>query len=71
MLAEHVNPSTTLIYLLDWQNPGPDGSAPHPDHTPRPEFGDFLEVAHSYGFRVIPYANFVSCSPTHPLYPEV
>ena len=70
-LAKHVNPSTTLIYLLGWQNPSPDGSANHPDHTPGPEFGDFLEVAHSYGFRVMPYANPVSCSPTHPLYPEV
>ncbi len=71
MLAEHVNPSTTLIYLLGWQNPSSDGSANHPDHTPGPEFGDFLKIAHSYGFRVMPYANFVSCSPTHPLYPEV
>ena len=70
-LAEHVNPSTTLIYLLGWQNPSSDGSANHPDHTPGPEFGDFLEVAHSYGFRVMPYANVVSCSPTHRLYPEV
>ena len=70
-LAKHVNPSTTLIYLLGWQNPRPDGSANHPDHTPGPEFGTFLEVAHSYGFRVMPYANPVSCSPTHPLYPEV
>ena len=69
-LAEHVNPSTTLIYLLGWRNPSPDGSETLPDHTPNPEFGDFLEVAHSYGFRVMPYANFVSCSPTHPLYPE-
>ena len=69
-LAEHVNPSTTLIYLLDWRQLNPDGSETLPDHTPRSEFGDFLEVAHSYGFRVMPYANFVSCSPTHPLYPE-
>ena len=26
MLAEHVNPSKTLIYLLGWRNPSPDGS---------------------------------------------
>ena len=71
MLAEHVNPSTTLIYLLGWRNPSSDGSETLPDHTPGPEFGTFLEVAHSYGFRVMPYANFVSCEPNHPLYPEV
>ena len=72
MLAEHVNPSTTLIYLLGWRiNPRSDGRESLPDHIPGPEFGAFLELAHSYGFRVMPYANFVSCEPTHPLYPEV
>ncbi len=70
-LAEHVNPSKTLIYLLGWRNPTPDGSETLPDHIPAPEFGAFLEVAHSYGFRVMPYANPVSCEPNHPLYPEV
>ncbi len=70
IVAEHVNPSTTLIYLLGWRKLNPDGSEILPDHTPKPEFGDFLEAAHNYGFRVMPFANFVSCSPTHPLYPE-
>ena len=64
-LAEHVNPSTTLIYLLGWQRN---------DHmnfpTPRSEFGNFLEAAHAYGFRVMPYTNVVSMSPDDPLYPE-
>ena len=71
MLAEHVNPSKTLIYLLGWRNPSPDGSETLPDHIPGPEFGAFLKLAHSYGFRVMPYANPVSCDPNHPLYPEV
>ena len=30
----------------------------------------FLEAAHSYGFRVMPYTNVVSISPDDPLYPE-
>ena len=70
-LAEYVNPSRTLIYLLGWQKPTPDGSTRIPDYIPAPDFGAFLEVAHSYGFRVMPYANPVSCAPNHPLYPEV
>ena len=65
MLAEHVNPSTTLIYLLGWQRAE---KANFP--TPRPEFGAFLEAAHSYGFRVMPYTNVVVMSPDDPLYPE-
>ncbi len=64
-LAKHVNPSTTLIYLLGWQR---NEKANFP--TPKPEFGDFLEAAHSYGFRVMPYTNVVSISPDDPLYPE-
>ena len=71
IVAEHVNPSTTLIYLLDWRQLNPDGSEILPDHTPKPEFGAFLEAAHSYGFRVMPFANPVSCEPNHPLYSEV
>ena len=70
-LAKHVNPSTTLIYLLGWRQLNPDGSEILPDHTPQPEFGDFLKTAHGYGFRVMPFANPVSCEPNHPLYPEV
>ncbi len=64
-LAEHVNPSTTLIYLLGWHK---NNKANFP--TPRPEFGDFLETAHNYGFRVMPYTNVVVMSPDDPLYPE-
>ncbi len=64
-LAAHVNPSTTLIYLLGWQRPE---KANFP--TPSPEFGDFLKMAHAYGFRVMPYTNVVSISPDDPLYPE-
>ncbi len=64
-LVEHVNPSTTLIYLLGWQRAE---KANFP--TPRPEFGDFLKMAHAYGFRVMPYTNVVVMSPEDPLYPE-
>ena len=64
-LAEHVNPLTTLIYLLGWQR---EEKANFP--TPRPEFGDFLKMAYSYGFRVMPYTTVAGVSPSDPLYTE-
>ncbi len=66
-LAEHVNPSTTLLYILGWADPN---LGLEPDYPPKPEFGDFLEAAHGYGFRVMPRITFHGCSPYSPLYPE-
>ncbi|MDE0482167.1 MAG: DUF6259 domain-containing protein [Candidatus Poribacteria bacterium] len=67
LLAEHVNPSTTLLYIIGWYDPS-RGLAP--DYVPDPEFGDFLKAAHSYGFRVMAFVTFHGCSPNSPLYPE-
>ena len=69
LLASHIDPSTTLLYLQSWRNAGWDTN--YPDYTPRPEFGAFVEAAHAYGFRVMLHANLLGCSPNHPLYPEV
>ena len=66
-LAEHVNPSTTLLYILGWADPN---LGLEPDYPPKPEFGDFLEAAHGYGFRVMPRITFHGCSPNSPRYPE-
>ncbi len=66
-LAEHVNPSTTLLYIIGWADPT---KGLEPDYIPDPEFGDYLEVAHAYGFRVMPRITFHGCSPYSPLYPE-
>ena len=68
LLAAHLNPSTTLLYLQDWRKAGWDTN--YPDYIPKPEFGDFVEAAHAYGFRVMPHANLLGCSPNHPRYPE-
>ena len=67
-LAEHLNPSTTLLYLIGGWADRTRGLAP--DYPPDPKFGDYLEVAHAYGFRVMPRVTFHGCSPNHPLYPE-
>ena len=66
-LAEHVNPSTTLLYVIGWYDPT---RGLEPDYPPVPEFGDYLEAAHAYGFRVMPRITFHGCSPYSPLYPE-
>ncbi|RKU15946.1 hypothetical protein C6503_13285 [Candidatus Poribacteria bacterium] len=66
-LAEHANPSTTLLYLIGWADPT---QGLEPDYIPDPEFDDYLKAAHSYGFRVMPRITFHGCSPNSPLYPE-
>ncbi|RKU36193.1 hypothetical protein C6496_14250 [Candidatus Poribacteria bacterium] len=67
LLAEHVNPSTTLLYIIGWYDPT---MGLEPDYPPDPEFGGFLKAAHAYGFRVMPRITFHGCSPYSPLYPE-
>ena len=66
-LAEHVNPSTTLLYIIGWTDPS---RGLEPDYVPAPEFGDFLKAAHGYRFRVMPRITFHGCSPNSPRYPE-
>ena len=67
LLAEHVNPSTTLLYVIGWYDPT---MGLEPDYPPVPEWGDYLEAAHAYGFRVMPRITFHGCSPYSPLYPK-
>ena len=67
LLAEHVNPSTTLLYIIGWYDPS---RGLEPDYPPVPEFGNYLKAAHNYGFRVMPRITFHGCSPNSPLYPE-
>ena len=68
LLASHVNPSKTLLYLTNWRIGGWDEN--FPDYTPRPEFGDLLKAAHAYGFPVMLNTSFHGCSTYHPRYPE-
>ena len=67
-LAEEIDPSKTLLYLVSWRKDGYDRN--YPDYTPIEGFGDFVKAAHGYGFRVMPHANLVAMHPHHPLYPE-
>ena len=67
-LAEQIDPSKTLLYLVGWRKDGYDQN--YPDYTPIEGFGDYIEAAHGYGYRVMLHTNMVGISPYHPLYPE-
>ncbi len=67
-LAELVDPTKTLIYLVDWRKGGHDVN--HPDYNnPHERFEGVLETARQHGFRVMLHVNVHNCSPSHPLYP--
>ena len=67
-LAELVDPTKTLLYLVGWRRHKHDVSLP--DYTAREGFGDFVEYVHQLGFRVMPHVNLGGISTYHPLYPE-
>ena len=69
-LAEVVDPTKTLLYLVNWRKGGHDVN--HPDYSnPHERFAGTLEVARQHGFRVMLHVNVHNCSPSHPLYPEL
>ena len=67
-LAEKIDPTKTLLYVVGWRRDGYDRN--YPDYTAKPEFGQFVEVAHQHGFRVMPHVNLVGVSTHHPAYAE-
>ena len=67
-LAEKIDPTKTLLYVVGWRRDGYDRN--YPDYTAKPEFGQFAEVAHQHGFRVMPHVNLVGVSTHHPAYAE-
>ena len=67
-LARQIDPTKTLLYLVDWTKEGHDMN--YPEYTPKAGFGEFVKVAHRHGFRVMPHTNLVGVSPYHPLYSE-
>ena len=68
-LAELVDPTKTLLYLVNWRKDRHISN--FPDYTPHEKFGGFVEEAHRLGFRVMPYVSLYNISPHHPLYPEL
>lgn len=67
-LADQVDPTKTLLYVVNWRKD--DYDVNYPDYTAKPEFDNFVKIAHQYGFRVMPHVNLVGVSPYHPVYAE-
>ena len=67
-LADQVDPTKTLLYVTQWR--ADDYDVNYPDYMAKPQFGNFVKVAHQYGFRVMPHVNLVGISTYHPLYAE-
>ena len=67
-LAEQIDPSKTLLYVVLWRKDRYDHN--YPDYTPRRGLGDVLKAARNMGYRVMLHVNLVGVSPYHPLYPE-
>ena len=72
-LAELVDPTKALLKVQgcfegrEWWR---KGLVHYPDYKPTAGFGPFVEAAHRLGFRVMPYADLISFSLDHPLFPQ-
>jgi len=68
-LAEQVDPRKTLLYVPNWRRDGYDRN--YPDYTAVEGFGDQIQRAHAFGFRVMPHVNYFGCTPENPAYPAL
>lgn len=73
-LAELVDPTRTVVMLASWADGGEWWSdelgSHHPDYIPKPGMKEFVETAHQYGFKVVPWMIACAFSADHPLYPH-
>ena len=67
-LADQVDPTKTLLYVVNWRRD--DFDVNFPDYTANPKFGRFLETAHQHGFRVMAHVNLIGVNADHPRYTE-
>ena len=68
-LAAQVNPTQTLLYLIDWRKTGYDIN--YPDYTPAPNTAAFITAAHALGFKVMLHTDLVGVAPDNADYPTV
>ena len=68
-LAEQVDPTKTLLYVVQWRESGHDQNLP--DYTPKAILGDFMETVRDLGYRVMLHTNIIGVSTYHPFYLEV
>lgn len=67
-LADQVDPTKTLLYVVNWRRD--DFDVNFPDYTANPKFGRFLETAHQHGFRVMAHVNLIGVNADHRRYAE-
>lgn len=68
-LAERLNPSQTILYLIDWRSSAYDTN--YPDYTPSDFAREFIAKAHELGFRVMLHVNALGVAPTSADYEQV
>jgi hypothetical protein len=68
-LAAQVNPSRTLLYLVDWRQA--DYDVNYPDYTPRAGAAGFITAAHALGFKVMLHTDLIGVAPGNPDYAGV
>ena len=72
-LAKLADPAKTLLMVRGWaigREWWNERLVHYPDYEPLPELRNVIETAHRYGFKVMLYADLISFSVDHPLYPE-
>ena len=65
-LNELVDPEKTLIFQYLWHQGG--GDPPFPADKVIPTFEPYIETAHRYGFKIMPYFSMISIREAHRLY---
>lgn len=68
-LAAKVNPSQTLLYMIDWRQASYDVN--YPDYTPGAGAAAFVTAAHALGFKVMLHTDLIGVSPSNSDYAGV
>lgn len=68
-LAKKLDPTRTLLYLVNWRRDSYDVN--YPDYTPAEGIASFVARAQEMGFRVMLHTNALGVAQYHPAYAEV
>jgi hypothetical protein len=69
VLSAQVSPECVLLHLPNWRTDAYDEN--YPTYVADTKGKQFIEKAHSMGFRVMPHFNAVDMDPSHPAYAYV
>ncbi len=68
-LAARLDPTKTLLYLINWRQDTYDVN--YPDYTPGPNTAAFVKQAQAMGFRIMLHANALGVATYNPAYQTV